>query len=499
MRRKPYPIIDLSGGTNTNLGPYLINDHESPYTNNCRIEKGVLKKMWGASAYTTTSIDGTPMLFAIYYPHGADPVTFLFTTTNSYKLVSEAWSEVTRVAGDFTGDYSNRFIAVNMNDLLIVTNGLDAPQKWTNGNSNFSLLGGTPPDMVSFVPFMNHLVGVGINDGTYYPYRIQWSTSGDPETWAGGTSGDLDLVDTPDICTHIALLHGKAYIFKERTIWELAHVGGTEIFRPQLIINGVGTYSPNTVVEYEDMLIFKSRDNVYTFDGQRVEPIGSNIKELSSNIPASYACTAMAHHGIEEYWLAVPTTGTYPDLLCRYNMKHKSWFMSYSVDITAFGSSIEQDSGTPWEDIPLDGSHDWANYPGTWFSTLSSEGLVAILYAERGGDCYKYNFQETGSETFTFQTKDFIFGQETRIALVQIRARYGAFDVSYSTDEGDTWSDSISFAASVADWKEYQWMLNFTCTSIRFRVQSTASEFELQWIEPWYIPRTRIEDLTYPS
>ena len=96
----------------------------------------------------------------------------------------------------------------------------------------------------------------------------------------------------------------------------------------------------------------------------------------------------------------------------------------------------------------------------------------------------------TGTEVLSFDTKDFLFGHACRVVECRVEARKGAFTLYYSFDSGTTWSAGETFGLQ-ANWHEFVSYMNSTTQTVRFRVTSSAREFEMRWIEPWYLPRTR--------
>jgi len=86
MRRKPYPVTELTGGLQVSRDALLILDKESPNILNCRFDEGILKKDWALLPFTTAAVLGTPMWFDYYYQADGDDFLLLLTTTSAYKF-----------------------------------------------------------------------------------------------------------------------------------------------------------------------------------------------------------------------------------------------------------------------------------------------------------------------------------------------------------------------------------------------------------------------------
>ena len=432
MKRKPYPLTDLTGGLDVSAVPYLLTNQASPYNNECWFDQGILKKLPGTTVFSAaTGISGRPMHFATYWPYSGAKTNLMFTQTNSYEWngTTLSWDDITYDDGSpvpWTGELHNRFSSCHLNDMLIVTNGKDEMQKFEG--TAMDALGGTPPKLRSIIAFQNRVVGVYVVDVTNYPSRIQWSDVGDPETWDGETSGYIDLVDTVDACVCIILLGDKAFIFKERSIWSLNYVGGTRVFIPELIVDDVGTYAPDSIAYFENYIIFKGNEGMYTFDGQRVTSVAPQIFPLLAqpgrmvlNKSTEYVCYGIVIQETGEYWFAFPTSGDTPDRLYRYNRQEEAWLQSLDYDAVCFGYGYTADDPPAWDEL----TGTWAAWVGSWKSSALSESTPFTLIGKTDGSVERYDMTVGNTSTLQWETKDFIFGQSHRLAYVQVRARYG--------------------------------------------------------------------------
>lgn len=198
-----------------------------------------------------------------------------------------------------------------------------------------------------------------------YPDRLQRSANGSYTDWAGTDSGSKDISTEDDVgITGFAILQGKLYVFKKRSIWRVSYLGGTPLLEYRQATS-LGTSSPRTIrlvdVPGEGSRIFflGTDRQVYKFDGYNVVPISEPVREYNTftnycmigddttygiNSTALNACHATLdtenHHYKLYFCLGNDTT---PKDSFVYDYLIKTWWpMNYS---TAFKSSCNADNG----------------------------------------------------------------------------------------------------------------------------------------------------------
>lgn len=385
-------------------------------------------------------------------------------------------------------------------DLYLITNGKDYIQKWTGSGVCTELLGWYAADYKAkqVIPFMSCLIGLNMTEsGASCPKRVRWSVVGDIEDVSGTGASFVELVDTSDPIVCGVVLKGKLFIFKENSIWELVYTGGTDLFKPQLVIDGYGTSSPRALVNLGESVVFYGTDNVYQFDGINIIALGFNVyhhlynteRKLVSTAKAVRACAAYVGE-LAEYWLALCTDGELPDLLFKYNFEYKSWILR-ALKITAFGTGSTTVGGAIWQD-QVD---NWDDHTGVWLTETQKEGSPTTLHSDHASVIWEDDRITTSTDYACFETKDWMFAHGERVLEFRIMGTGGPFTVMYSVDQGVTWSSAKTFAVS-SSLTEWVWWLNLTCQRIRLKLESSATAWEIEWIEPWYIPRQRSKTLT---
>jgi len=497
VRKQPHTVAKIDKGLRIDYDPVFIADQESANLTNVWFHRGLIKKDLGWANYASNF--GGPILLIDNFPRKSGDVHLLvFTDTKIHKKDNGNWVEkyANASANLDASWFSTITYDANGSDLYVVTNGVDPILKWDGGGANFANLGGIGTTKAKYVyTFKNRLIlGYTIEGGEDNPFRVRWSVAGDPEDWANEGSGFVDIADSPDFITGFARLKDRLLVFKERSIWELAYVGGSTVFTPVRRIDAIGTFSPKSLVELGDAVLFFGSDNVYIYDGHNLESIGDAIYPLLYesdqkivNADKLVRVPAVFVEELGEYWICVPTEGEIPDLVFKYSFQSRAWTKRYE-EVTAYGFS-SVDVGVAWIDQP----GTWANQVGPWLTTSLRSGAPTTLKGDSQGNVYEDDRTNRDSSYAEFQTKDWILGLGARIVEVHVQYKGGPLSVQYSTDGGESWSDPEPKTLEQADeWTEGVVYLNTTTRKFRVKLFSTAEIFEVKWVEPWMVGRKRV-------
>jgi len=404
----------------------------------------------------------------------------------------------------YTGDEDNRFSTVitltsGGTEIYVITNGKDPIQKWDGTNNPCIDLPGWSASPVTAKSLCLHksrlIAGYTVETGTNCPRRVRWSAVGNPEDITGSGSGFVDIVDTSDWVVAVVVLKDRLFVFKERSIWELPYVGGTAVYgAPILKVDGVGTYSQQSIINLGDEIMFYGSDNVYTYDGIDLTPMSKQIygllydtekkivnSEKINRSPASYI------EELQTYQLCVPTEGDLPALLLTYDFNTESWQLRDKA-ITAFGY-YSVPMGNTWMDLV----GDWNAQTWEWMEKKLAAGSPTTLIATADGYLWEDDRKTKSTDLMYVTTKDWLFAHGQRWTEIRIQAKGGPFEVSYSLDEGHTWSSSKTFPYTDPEGPFFEHVLWIDRTSqhIRVKVVCTAQDLDIKWMEPWYIPRKR--------
>lgn len=510
MRKQPYPITKLVGGANVAYDPFFITDTESANLQSIRFDKGLVKKALGWSILSNDALSGPIMMIAEFSMYDGTTHTVVASNLNVYNYDAANANFINRNSNaNFTGNESDRFNYVitydaNGNDLFVFTNGVEDIQKWDGSANDCANLDGWANTAKAkfLVSFQSRLCAARTTEGGQAcPTRVRWSVAGDPEDIANTGSGFVELVETPGWITSSVILKGKWFIIKEDSIWEMVYVGGTTVFVPVLRIPVIGSFVE--VVNLGEQLMIVASDNVYLFDGLSLAPIGNNIRPWLYEVDNMLVNASALNRMVGTYFkdtqitqLNFPTSGANPDLELSFDHKYNAW-LKRPREYTAVGPYTE-DIAPTWSSGAANAT--WANLANDvpWLSRSVVSGAPLTWYGTKDGYIYVDDRLTKSSDSMLFETKDFIFEHASRIVECRVQAKGGPFTIAYSLNKGVTWSAPVTMAVSTS-WTEYSMPLNLTTQLIRFKIESSAEDIDIKWIEPWYIPRTRSLPLTFPS
>lgn len=508
MRRQPYPVAKITGGLDISLDPVFLVDKSSPNLYCARIQKGLIRKdLDFTNLGSVLPLDGCVMLIDSFTLYDGSRLHLFVTTDWVYQLSSGTYTKRNSTA-QFTGDLDDRFTATSIldptgADMYVLTNGKDAIMKW-DGSGDFEVFGGGTSYYAKAVgTFQNRIIqGNTTEGGVICPKRVRWSAVGAPEDYTNTGSGFVDLVDTPDNVVAFAALKGKFYVFKETSIWEMIYAGGPRYFDFTIRVANVGCIATNAISSTKERIVFIGGEDIYVFDGYNVTPIGEQIRlqlfgietAIMNSTKANRCCSAYVQD-LKEYWLAVPVQGDIPNKLYKYSIDNKCW-IPREKEVTAFGfyRAAAGNEEVTWEDdVGL-----WSADTEIWLSSGVATGAITTVIGMSDGYVKEDNRVTKSSDAFVFETKDWYFAHAERWIGFRVQAKGGPFYFSYSTDEGDSWSAPMLLAVST-DFTEYEIPLNLTSQHIRCKLETSETDFDIKWIEPWYIPRERSKVVVQPA
>lgn len=206
------------------------------------------------------------------YSMSGQPVTIAGTATGLYKLVGDAWADVSGAAGPFALGGEDGWAFARYGDRLIATNGLDRPLKLDLGSgTGFVALGGDPPLARAIAVVRDFLV---LGRVAASANRVQWSAFGNPEAWTVG-DGQSDFQDLPEGGGVQAIVGGEfGIVFTERSIYSMTATGDDFVFQFDEIESGRGLMGPSALVKVGPNVFYLAHDGFYALAGGRSESIG---------------------------------------------------------------------------------------------------------------------------------------------------------------------------------------------------------------------------------
>lgn len=345
------PIVSLY-----NLGEVGISDdipaHELPpeaWTSgrNVRFLNGKVVKFQGHS-----QVYGTPSVvpYHILPVPGAATHYWLYAglakvyaTTGNGSVHSNITRQTVGVDVDYAALASSKWNSCMFNGIPLINNGIDLPQIWLPVSIAQRLVALTnwPATKTCAVmrPLGPYLVAIDITtSGTRNPYLVKWSHPADPgtvpsswdETDTTKDAGEYPLAETGGFALDLHEIGNlRAIIYKEDCAYEMAFVGGTEIFRFRKFPGELNILARECVKPVRGFHFLVTTDDIVLFDGQQIKSLLSRKRRSwlfnsldSSNRGRSFV---VANYAKAEMWFCFTSAGAVqPDKALIWNWETNS-------------------------------------------------------------------------------------------------------------------------------------------------------------------------------
>jgi hypothetical protein len=394
--------------------------------------------------YFELQIGSTTRLFRV----GPTAVQVLNKTTGVWSSVAN-----TALTGTATNPVSYAFPLLSGAKIATFTNGVDNIRKCSI-TGNDSDLGGSPPKcryLLAFGPYL--LLGYILDGGDTYYSRVQWCDTGAPETWSGGNSGSIDLLDDPEDMTGMGLMGSYATIHKSKSIYIGQLVSGSEVIRFDRRATGVGAIAGATIQQIPSgQQIFLGSDGLHIFDGNNAPlidaPIQDEIRERLNPLYA-YKSQAISVRELDEYWINVPLDdATEPTTVYKYNWRTGQIYKDFRTDLTALGTYLNVNGALTWADM----SGTWNNSVLRWANDVDQGLNPTVIFGDSSGvsttkSDETYNDNGVTNEAL-WETKDFTcedygisdINTYMRWEGGRIWAKGDTLKIYYSVDSGENWT-----------------------------------------------------------
>ena len=344
----PFPLTAPIGGLDFSKPENLLGHVYTQDMENSIIADGVVLNRPG---YTTigTFPSALPVMEGVEFGDDSGSLHNVFITTQNIVELTTPTTWSAKTGNNFTGDETNPIFAAPVGGLstesLYITNGTDTMRVWT-GSGNWSVLtttGFTTLKAGCLIGFKGHLVlGDTTEDGDVFPYRIRWSTSGNPTTWNTVSAGFANLIEDQNnskvMCMHP--FGNNLVVYKEDCIYLLTYQGDPNYFVGRMMIADRGTISRKAVAPFGDAHLVVTKDNIHIFNGNGfIRPaIGEKIKKDffdRLNWDARGTVHAKTFSSRFEVWIFFPEgADTSPQSAYCWNYKDNTWtYHTFSEDI----------------------------------------------------------------------------------------------------------------------------------------------------------------------
>lgn len=257
---------------------------------------------------STSALAAAPIGAFTAVDDSGDPDTYAGTLTAIYQKTGSTWAD--RSSAAYTTVSANRWHFTQFDTYVIATNYDDVPQRKIAGSgANFVALASTgAAPSAKQIGVINRFVLLGdIDDGTAYPYGVQWCAINDPTNWptpasiAARTvqSGRQLLNSSYGAVTAIA--NGQFYglVFQRRAITRFTYIGGDTVFQVETFERARGCWAPESMCQIGNMCRFMANDGWYETDGQSVRPIGNGKVDAWFFAALNQANLTRISHGVD--------------------------------------------------------------------------------------------------------------------------------------------------------------------------------------------------------
>jgi hypothetical protein len=463
---------------------------------NVRYFRGQVRQRPGGLAFLGTTTDDHMGYFTARFDSGNE-YSILLTLDDFVRISSGAWSVV--AANVFTGTTNDYFAAKVINNKFYCTQGVDDLRSWADGAGSTVDVTGAPGGR-AIEDFADRCVLGHIRDsGTTYPQRVQWSVSGDPDTWTGTGSGATDLLISPGgIMNMLRVRSEQLVIYKDDSIVIGTRTGvATEpiAFNQKAVAMGIPGFRCVTAAKNRHYFL-GSDFNAYEFTGVEPVAIGDDVvREIQAMVdPAqSRHFVVRANPVLAEVYFGIIRPGsTIIDFVWVYNWEEQAWSTWENVTFRAF------------DVIKRSASKSWAQMSGTWDSQVSVWDIHTTLAQApqtllgKSTQAYELDEDETVDDTsltndaetaidWDFQLGDSDFEMPGRNkTVIRVGVQYQnlgvvtSLNVELSTNEGNSWAAETLSIGSTSNSGEILWAWGgFVTTGANLRVRlrnNTASQ-----------------------
>jgi hypothetical protein len=418
-----------------------------------------------------------------------------------------------RATTAYTGDEDNRFSTTVMNDTMIITNGIDAPQTF-NGTTIAALTttlatGAITTSELTFT-FKDHLVLCNNTENSAdCPQRVTWSNIGSLTDWVNGTAGYQDLTDDESWVIAAERSSENEYtIYKERSIVKMTWVGGHTPFRFQTMVSGTGALGKESTEDMGGQHVVFGPDAIYYYDGEtEIDVIDDPIHKTlynKLNADTDILGRAMLFYVEEDnelqLWIATSTNEIPNEIWC-YDVVNKVWYTKART-MTGFGFYQKQSALTIGDLVGTIGEQNWR-----FEDTITKTNFPITLVGDSGGKVYyldKLTLDDNGTAISNeFQTPDFVLPNTAeymnkfmRISKLLVEAKGQSITVEWSEDGGGTWNPCGSAGDNTRTltgaFDIYDFDFDVVARKIRFRFtnNTAASGFTLRYYGFYHILRS---------
>lgn len=435
----------------------FVDSRSAVNIKNMEFNRAIIRKRIGSSAMGSSLGERVLRLFELQVGDTTRLFRIGLTKVEVFNKSTLVWSSVTTtpLTGTAAEIISYAFPTLAGVTIACYTNAIDAIRK-CSVSGNDAPLGGSPPKAKFMRAFGPYLVLAYVIDGGDNRFsRVQWSDTGNPESWAAGSgsnAGSQDLLEDPDDITGLGIFGNFLTVHKAGSIYLGQLVTTSDVFRFDRKATGVGAVAEATIQNIPSgEQIFLAADGIHLFNGINAPLINSPVQdELREEMNPLYLYKAQSIFvaELDEYWVCVPTgDDTEPQTVYKYNWRTQQIYKDLRANLTAFGIFLNTQQDT-WNDHV----ETWDSNTQRWNSIINQSLNPLVIMGDSSGNTMKRTSNSNDDAGVAVEgiwdTKDFTaedagipdIDRLMRWTGLELWAKGNSVSVYYSVDGGTTWT-----------------------------------------------------------
>jgi hypothetical protein len=332
---------------------------------------------------------------------------WLYASTTAVHVVDSArvHTDITRLAGPYTGNLDINWNGGLLNGIPVINNGVDDPQMWlpTEPSTKLQALTAWPANTKAKVirAFKSYLFALDLQEsGNLFPHKVRWSHAAAagavPSSWDVSDptvdAGQATLPDTGGYVLDALPLRDSNAVYKEDQIWSFQYVGGAKVFNPVRVANEIGMLTRDCAAQFYARglkhAVFGA-DDLVVHDGNSVESIADRRvrKWLFNQLSGEnyQRCFVVPNYYSREIWFCfVPLS-----LVLPWSLQSGSFGMVREMPSIRFAASgiVNDDAGA----ISWDSDSDpWEGDTSAWDERIYGQVIRKVLFGVPSGPSIQY-------------------------------------------------------------------------------------------------------------
>lgn len=401
-------------------------------TGTITIEAANLKKVIGSETAFQTNVKAGDFLkigagevhsnSTWYEVDSIESDTVLYLKTDAVTCSGSAY--VVRIT--FSGTNLDYWSVITFHEKTIATNhGVDNVIVWT-GTGQVSDLANCPGKALLLYAFNDRVLLIRTTEGgTHHPFRIRWSGLGDETDWGGSGSdaGSMEVNEGYGSLHGVGVYKGNLIIFKDEAMIRAWNVEGTMVFNKSLIIDGLGSLCPYSIIERDDGLYFYANDNTFRFfTGLTARIISTGIEAIAKNINATfrqYIQATMVSELNQIVWAIAEGDSQENNKLLIYDLDFavNNWAVA-EMEAASLGRYELEIGFDSWQALSV-----FENWTDWWWPSWQYKAALAAfpidLVGSYDGNVYRlYGAEKDAGQDYTgYQVLETDLGAKKRLAI----------------------------------------------------------------------------------